>query len=111
MSKQFSPAPSQSSSNACEDDNEKLWSQTAIDLDALDDIVRTHFQAESCERVLLGQGVYARAFVYTLSDDRKYVARVILPVRTTLKTEAEVAAMDFARGDCAALSPVLDTAR
>ena len=43
-------------------------------------------------------GAYARAFLYTLDSGLKVVARVILPVRETIKTEAEVSAMDTVRG-------------
>jgi hypothetical protein len=43
-------------------------------------------------------GSYARVSLFTLEDDQKVVGRVVLPVRETVKTEAEVAAMELVRG-------------
>jgi hypothetical protein len=77
---------------------EILWDQTSPDLSALGDIISTHFNSPCHSREFLGIGAYARAFLYTLENGFKLVARVILPVRETIKTEAEVCAMDTARG-------------
>ncbi|KAF8498285.1 hypothetical protein JB92DRAFT_3125410 [Gautieria morchelliformis] len=45
-----------------------------------------------------GDGVYARAVLFSLDNNRKVVARVVLPVRESVKTEAEVATMALVRG-------------
>jgi len=37
-------------------------------------------------------------FLFTLEDDQQLVGRVVLPVRETAKTEAEVASMILVRG-------------
>ena len=39
-------------------------------------------------------GVYARAFLFFL-DSKKVIAHVVLPVRESVKTEAEVAMMEL----------------
>jgi hypothetical protein len=75
-----------------------LWDQTSPDLSALGEIISSHFDSPCHSRKLLGNGAYARAFLYTLENGFKLVARVILPVRETIKTEAEVCAMDTTRG-------------
>jgi hypothetical protein len=46
----------------------------------------------------MGGGAYARVFLFTLEDDKQVVGRVVLPVRETVKTEAEVASMILVRG-------------
>jgi hypothetical protein len=43
-------------------------------------------------------GAYARVYLFTLEDDQKVVGRVVLPVRESVRTEAEVAAMELLRG-------------
>jgi hypothetical protein len=75
-----------------------LWNKTDPDLGALKGIIGTHFNSPCRSQEPLNHGAYARAFLYTLQNDIQLVARVILPVRETIKTEAEIAAMDMARG-------------
>jgi hypothetical protein len=53
------------------------------------------------------KGSFAHVYLFTLEDNRKVTAKIIFPVRETVKTEAEVAAMEFVRGT-AFLSPYLD---
>ena len=81
-----------------------LWEQINPDLDALLPIIVNHFGSPCQSKEPLQQGAYARAFLYILQDGLHVVARVSLPVRRTLKTEAEVAAMDAIRGMRALLS-------
>lgn len=45
----------------------------------------------------MGGGAYARVFLFTLENDQQVVGRVVLPVRETAKTEAEVASMILVR--------------
>jgi hypothetical protein len=45
----------------------------------------------------LNHGAYARAFHYTLENGFQLVARVILPARKTIKTEAEISTMEMVR--------------
>ncbi|KAF8498287.1 kinase-like domain-containing protein [Gautieria morchelliformis] len=78
--------------------DEELWEATNVDLAALQLIVSSHFHAECPPGILMndGDGVYARAFLFSL-DNKKVVARVVLPVRESVKTEAEVATMELIR--------------
>ncbi|KAF8522834.1 kinase-like domain-containing protein [Gautieria morchelliformis] len=78
--------------------DDELWEATNVDLAALQRIVSSHFHVECQEGILMndGDGVYARAFLFSL-DNKKVVARVVLPVRESLKTEAEVATMELVR--------------
>ena len=49
----------------------------------------------------MDDGAYARVFLFSLENDMQVVARVILPVRESLKTEAEVVTMEVVRGKMA----------
>ena len=80
-----------------------LWEQINPDLDAFRAIIANHFGTPCQSQEPLEPGAYARAFLYILQDGLHVVGRVILPARRTLKTEAEVAAMDSIRGTCALL--------
>jgi hypothetical protein len=75
-----------------------LWDKTNPDLEELRSIIGVHFNSPCRSQEPLNHGAYARVFLYTLQNDIQLVARVILPVRETIKTEAEIAAMDMARG-------------
>ena len=75
-----------------------LWEQINPDLDALLPIIANHFGSPCQSQEPLQRGAYARTFLYILLGGLHVVARVILPARRTLKTEAEVAAMDSIRG-------------
>jgi hypothetical protein len=46
----------------------------------------------------MNNGAYARVFLFALEDGQKIVGRLVLPVRETVKTEAEVGAMELVRG-------------
>jgi hypothetical protein len=85
-------------SRRCANVNEILWETTNADLQALQNIVSAHFRKGCRDRVSMQNGSYARVFLFTLADDKKVIAKVVLPVRETAKTEAEVAAMEFVRG-------------
>ena len=81
-----------------------LWEQINPNLDAFRAIISNHFGSPCQSQQPLQPGAYARAFLYVLQDGLHVVGRVILPARRTLKTEAEVAAMDSIRGTCALLA-------
>ena len=80
-----------------------LWEQINPDLDAFRTIIANHFGSPCQSQESLQPGAYARTFLYILQDGLHVVGRVILPIRRTLKTEAEIAAMDSIRGMCALL--------
>lgn len=42
---------------------------------------------------------YARVYSFSLPGSRRVIARLVAPVKPLFKTEGEVAAMDFARGE------------
>jgi len=46
----------------------------------------------------MNDGAYARAFLFSLTTGTQVVGRVILPVRQSIKTEAEVTVMELVRG-------------
>ena len=77
---------------------DELWLAANPDLDALNDIIAAHFGVQCVSREVLGRGGYAFAYLVTLANDVRVVARVILPVRDYVKTEAEVATMTSVRG-------------
>jgi len=83
--------------HSCFQEGEKLWNEAKPDIDALKTIVSHHFHSPCCDEVLM-KGAYARVFLFTLENDQKIVARVVLPVRERVKTEAEVATMAYIRG-------------
>ena len=85
---------------------EDIWDQTSPDLSGLGEIISAHFNSLCHSRKLLGNGAYARAFLYTLENGFKLVARVVSPARETVKTEAEACAIDTARGSFALLGTV-----
>ena len=81
-------------------DEESLWEAANPNLTALHDIVSAHFRLSCRNYAPLGSGAYARTFLFTLEDGQQVVGRIILPVRETVKTEAEVASMVYVRGNC-----------
>ena len=46
----------------------------------------------------MDDGTFARVFLFTLENGMQVIARILLPVRESVKTEAEVAAMELLRG-------------
>jgi hypothetical protein len=78
--------------------DESLWRAANANLMALQDIVSAHFRSPCRNHAPMGGGAYARVFLFTLEDDQQVVGRVVLPVRETVKTEAEVASMILVRG-------------
>ncbi|KIP07759.1 hypothetical protein PHLGIDRAFT_70510 [Phlebiopsis gigantea 11061_1 CR5-6] len=83
----------------CRELKETFWLQTGPKIPALQDIISAHFGYDCGELTLLDEGAYARAYKASLSTGKKLVVRVVLPVRDGLKTEAEVATMDFVRAE------------
>jgi hypothetical protein len=78
--------------------DDMLWKATNIDMIALQNIICAHFRAEYSHHHRMDDGSYARVFLFTLTNNKQVVARVILPIRESVKTEAEVAAMEVVRG-------------
>ncbi|GJE96623.1 kinase-like protein [Phanerochaete sordida] len=76
---------------------EELWVKANVNMDAMLAIISSHFKTRCRLQGPLGIGAFARTFKYSLEDGKELVARVTLPVRETVKTEAEVATMDSIR--------------
>ena len=87
--------------------DEELWQATNADMPALQRIISSHFRSECRQYIRMNDGAYARVFLFTLENNLKVVARVVLPVRESLKTEAEVATMELVRGKLAAIVSTL----
>ena len=77
---------------------DSAWDNVSLNVSALQKILSDHFSRPCIEYRLIGEGVYAKAFLFTFLDGYAVVGRVLLPVRERLKTEAEVAVMDTLRG-------------
>ena len=90
-------SPSSSDGSSLEPD-ERLWQAADVEIAALQTIVSIHFHAQCRSFELLGAGSYARAFLFALENNIQVVGWVVLPVRESIKTEAEVAAMELVRG-------------
>ena len=88
-------------SNGSSPEPDELLRQSAdVDIAALQTIVSTcfHTQCRGFEPLTLDAGSYARAFLFSLENGIQVVGRVMLPVRESIKTEAEVAAIELVRG-------------
>jgi len=72
-----------------------VWPTT--DLHAFEGIVADHFCIGVRRCSLMKMGSYARVYLFTLENDFQVIGRVVFPVRETVKTEAEVAAMELVR--------------
>jgi hypothetical protein len=80
--------------------DEALWRATNVDMSALERILCSHFRV-GCEKYTpMSEGSYARAFLFSLDDGKQVVGWVVLLVRESIKTEAEVATMQLVRGKC-----------
>lgn len=77
-----------------------FWPDIEPRLPALKSIIAAHFGCLCDDLNPLDEGSYARVYVTSLETGHKLVARVVLPVRNGLKTEAEVATMDCVKGEC-----------
>src|ERR1700691_5850248 len=82
----------------CVSPGEILWQATNVNTTALEAIISSHFGSRSFGCTRMDDGAYARVFLFSLRNDLQVVGRVILPVRESVKTEAEVAAMELVRG-------------
>ena len=91
------------SHDSCQHESETLWQATNVDMAALQQIVCAHFRSECQCYTRMDDGAYARVFLFSLENDMQVVARVILPVRESLKTEAEVVTMEVVRGKISAI--------
>jgi len=90
-------SPHESSSHECPP-RERLWQSANVDLAALRSIISTRFHAQCRGFEPLNNGTFARVFLFSLGNNMQVVGRVILPVRESFKTEAEVAAMELVKG-------------
>ena len=79
-------------------DGEKLWQAANVNMQALETIISSHFGTQCSRYARMDDGAYARVFLFSLQNDLQVVGRVILAVRESVKTEAEVAAMELVRG-------------
>jgi hypothetical protein len=61
---------------------ERLWQATNANLAGLQRIVSSHFRATCRNYTQIGEGSYARAFLFYLSNGMKVVGRVVLPAAT-----------------------------
>ena len=91
-------SPSSSDGSSSPGPDELLWQSAHVDIAALQTIVSTHFHAQCRCFEPLGAGSYARAFLFSLENNIQVVGRIVLPIRESIKTEAEVAAMELVRG-------------
>jgi len=78
--------------------SDELWQSASVDIAALQHILSAHFRAQCRGFEPLGAGAFARVFLFSLENNMQVIGRVVLPVRESFKTEAEVAAMEFVRG-------------
>jgi hypothetical protein len=79
--------------------DESLWHAVGADITALQRIVSSHFRSNCRHYTRMNDGAYARVFLFSLTNGMQVVGRVILPVRESIKTEAEVATMELVRGN------------
>lgn len=86
-----------SSCSCCErtSEAEKLWQAANVDIKAIEIIISSHFRTSVGHHACMDNGSYARVFLFTLENGMQVIARIILPVRESVKTEAEVAAMEL----------------
>jgi hypothetical protein len=77
---------------------ESLWQAANVDMKAIEIIISSHFRTSHSHHTRMDDGAFARVFLFTLQNGMKVIARIILPVRESVKTEAEVAAMELVRG-------------
>ena len=87
-------------SSCCErtSNAERLWQAANIDIKAIEIIISSHFGTSLSHYTRMDDGAFARVFLFTLENGMQVIARIILPVRESVKTEAEVAAMELVRG-------------
>ena len=77
---------------------EKLWQAANVDIKAIEIIISSHFRTSLSHHARMDDGAFARVFLFTLENGMQVIARIILPVRESVKTEADVAAMELVRG-------------
>jgi hypothetical protein len=87
-------------SSCCEKTSigESLWQAANVDMKAIEIIISSHFRTPHTHHTRMDDGAFARVFLFTLQNGMQVIARIILPVRESVKTEAEVAAMELVRG-------------
>ena len=85
-------------SSCCErtSNAERLWQAANVDIKAIEII--SHFRTSLTHHARMHDGAFARVFLFTLENGMQVIARIILPVRESVKMEAEVAAMELVRG-------------
>ncbi|KIP07758.1 hypothetical protein PHLGIDRAFT_408172 [Phlebiopsis gigantea 11061_1 CR5-6] len=87
--------------HSVQDIKDDFWAQTEPKVSALKTIISSHFACACGDLSLLDEGAYARVYETFLTTGRRLAARIILPARPVVKTEAEVATMDFVRAKTA----------
>lgn len=87
-----------SSQCSCQCRVSELWLAAKVNMAALQKIVASHFRSKCHDYTRLDEGAYARAFVFQLENGMQVVGRVVLPIRESVKTEAEMAVMELVRG-------------
>ena len=75
-----------------------LWQAADVNMTALETIISSHFSAQWTRCTSMDNGSYGRVFLFSLENELQVVGHVVLPVRESVKTEAEVAAMKLVRG-------------
>ena len=78
--------------------SESLWQAANVDMKAMEIIISSHFRTSHIHHAPMDDGTFARVFLFTLENGMQVIARILLPVRESVKTEAEVAAMELVRG-------------
>ena len=78
--------------------SESLWQAANVDMKAMEIIISSHFRTAHIHHASMDDGTFARVFLFTLENGMQVIARILLPVRESVKKEAEVAAMELVRG-------------
>lgn len=78
--------------------HKSFWPDVEPKLPCLKDIISAHFGCPCEDLNLLGDGAYAHVYSTKLQTGLELAIRIVLPVRESLKTEAEVATMTSMRG-------------
>ena len=74
-----------------------FWSGVEPKLPLLQDIISAHFGLTCSELSPMGGGSFSHIYRGTIENGLQVIARIVLPVRDQVKTEAEIATMDSIR--------------
>jgi hypothetical protein len=84
--------------SCCHGEGEALWQAANVDMAPLETIISSHFSTPCSRRTRMDDGTYARVFLFSLQNNFQVVGCIMLPIRESVKTEAEVAVMELVRG-------------